>query len=110
MGDLNLNPLNEHDKMLIKLCCGQSKYPILKEPTTNWKNQLDHILIERSLQNTSFATSFTNFMSDHKTIVVRIGAEGNCLKQQEFRQPRISNKLVTSNENPSVGNVRKRST
>ena len=41
------------------------------------ENQLDYILLENSLKEVSFATSFNNFVSDHKAIAVRIGLDGN---------------------------------
>ena len=39
-------------------------------------------MIEESLKDRSFATSFLNFISDHKSITVRIGLDGNEIKEE----------------------------
>ena len=76
MGDLNLDSIR--DKSMLDKLCGVDKCLILREPTTLNLNQLDHIIIEKSrVKNDSFATSYYNYTSDHKTIVVRIPKHGN---------------------------------
>ena len=40
-------------------------------------NQPDHILVDEKLLKSTFATSYFNFISDHKSIVFRYGGEQN---------------------------------
>ena len=40
-------------------------------------NQLDYVLLDKSLRDRSFVTSYHNFISDHKSITARIGWDGN---------------------------------
>ena len=42
LGDLNLNPMNESEKLLLELLCGTEQQQYLKEITTKEYNQLDH--------------------------------------------------------------------
>ena len=70
LGDLNLNKLfkDQHEKILN--ICGKDKVILLSENTTKNHNQLDHILGPGD--QLVFTTSFYNFISDHKSIVLRI--------------------------------------
>ena len=47
-------------------------------------NQLDYILVDETLRERSYVTSFNNFISDHKSITARIGLEDN-LFTKEFK-------------------------
>ena len=73
MGDLNMNPRISFDNDRLKQLCENKKEQALKEVTTTQKNQLDHILVSTRLKGHVFVTSFFNFISDHKSIVIRIG-------------------------------------
>ena len=72
MGDLNLDPTVQEQKNKLLIMCEKNKMPLLKEITTKNNVQLDHILgIERKGMKI-FTTSFVNFISDHKSVVIRI--------------------------------------
>ena len=75
IGDLNLDPAMENENRKIKTLCGNSKVMSLKEITTINFRQLDHILIDKDLNENVYATSYNNFASDHRSIVFRIGKE-----------------------------------
>ena len=71
MGDLNLNPRISTDSERLKELCSDNKTLALQEVTTKQKNQLDHIAVNNDLKGRVFVSSFVNFISDHKTIVIR---------------------------------------
>ena len=78
MGDLNLSHRIKQDQEKIEILCHQSRFSALKEITRSISNnQLDYILIDESLRDKSFVTSFNNFISDHKSITTRIGLGEN---------------------------------
>ena len=80
MGDFNLNRRNPNEyERLIQLCQEDKLEAVLKEPTTKSYHQPDHILVDKSLKERVFVTSFYNFISDHKSIVARIGVGNNTL-------------------------------
>jgi endonuclease/exonuclease/phosphatase family metal-dependent hydrolase len=80
MGDFNLNRRNPNEyERLIQLCQEDKLEAVLKEPTTKSYHQPDHILVDKSLKERVFATSFFNFISDHKSIVARIGVGNDTL-------------------------------
>ena len=82
LGDLNLSTRNEEDKKKLDLICGPNKILALKEITRlASSNQLDHIMIERYLTDNCYATSYLNFISDHKSIVVRLNFTSGFLQQ-----------------------------
>ena len=73
LGDFNLAMNIPKDKKKIEALCGSQKFPVLEETTRVISyNQLDHILADNALKGKCFATSFFNFISDHKSIVVRL--------------------------------------
>ena len=73
MGDFNLSPKIPDDKGKLERLCGSSKFCVLKEITRVISdNQLDHILADKAFEDKCFATSYFNFISDHKSIVVRV--------------------------------------
>ena len=82
MGDLNLNPRISYDSDRLKQLCGSNKEIALHEVTTSQKNQLDHILVARNLKGNIYVTSYVNFISDHKSIVLRLGLQKNELKDE----------------------------
>ena len=72
MGDLNLDPTVQDQNNKLNIIYDKIKKPLLKEKTTKNNVQLDHILgIERNGVRV-FTTSFVNFISDHKSVVIRI--------------------------------------
>ena len=78
MGDFNLLPKKEAEQKKLDLLCQSDKYQALKEITRRVSNnQPDHILVDKALQSVCYVTSYFNFISDHKSIVIRIGEEGN---------------------------------
>ena len=78
MGDLNLSHRLKQDQEKVKELCSDSKVSALKEITRSVSlNQLDYILMDEEYCDRSFVTSFTNFISDHKSITVRIGLDEN---------------------------------
>ena len=85
-GDLNLSHRTHEDRAKISVICGEDKLSILNEIThLSSLNQLDYILVDKSLEDSVFATSFMNFISDHNSITLRIDFGGSCLKT-EYRK------------------------
>ena len=88
LGDLNLN--NEIPEQMQKLnqICGSSKILHLRSVTTVRQNQLDHIIVERNKKYKVYSDSFFNFVSDHKTIIIRISQyindEIHCKEKEEI--------------------------
>ena len=69
IGDLNLNPKIQEQKKKISTICGKTKFMALKEITTVNDSQLEHVIIEQEMEKNSFATSYFNLASDHKSVV-----------------------------------------
>ena len=74
------------DQEKLKQVCHLSKISILNEITRSISNnQLDYIPAQKELADRSFATSFQNFISDHKEMTVRMGLHDNkCSKEFEM--------------------------
>jgi hypothetical protein len=85
MGDFNLKPNNASDEKLLNSICGTTHQLALNENTTV-HGQPDHVILHKRFETKSFVTSFFNFVSEHKTIVARIG-----LMQNEFDLKFIEN-------------------
>ena len=82
LGDFNLSHRIKSDQEKLAHMCGSSKVNILSEITRSIsRNQLDYILVDKDVVQNSYATSFNNFISDHKSITVRIGLEQNEFKK-----------------------------
>ena len=80
IGDLNLSHRIEEHRQKLKKLCKYSKQSILNDITRSISNnQLDYVLIDDKIKENCFATSFYNFISDHKSITIRIGLFGNIL-------------------------------
>ena len=77
IGDLNLNPRDSTQLNHLKLLCKEDKYLALKELTTRYNNQLEHIVVNTTLKPFVYATSYFNLISDHKTVTIRFGIENN---------------------------------
>ena len=83
MGDLNLSHRIAKDQDKLNNLCQDNKVSMLNEITRSMSyNQLDYVLIDRKLKERSFVTSYHNFISDHKSIIARIGWEGNSLRDE----------------------------
>ena len=80
MGDLNLSHRLKEDKKKLDSLCENGKVSLLKEVTRRTSNnQLDYIIVDKKLTPSCFTTSFCNFISDHSSIVLRVGLENNIL-------------------------------
>ena len=78
MGDLNLSHRIQEDRAKIIKLCGNNIESVLQEITRKKSNnQLDYVLVARSLVNSLYTTSYSNFISDHNSIILRIGEDGN---------------------------------
>ena len=83
MGDLNLSNQNLTDQEKLSILCQNNKVSLLDEITRSISNnQLDYILVNKSMKENCFVTSYSNFISDHKAIVARIGSETNSLSDE----------------------------
>ena len=83
MGDFNLSHrIADHKRKLNELC-ETTKVSVLHEITRAISNnQLDYVIVDEVLKNCCFTTSYYNFISDHKSITLRIGLDGNKLKDE----------------------------
>jgi len=81
LGDLNLDPNDSNQKKKIATICKPRKKALLNETTTKYYKQLDHILGEEKEELSVFTTAFTNFISDHKSIVLRISLSNSDFKE-----------------------------
>ena len=83
MGDYNLSHRIARDQQKLHELCQESKSNVLREITRSISNnQLDYILLDKTLEENSFVTSFNNFISDHKTITARIGLNENRITEE----------------------------
>ncbi len=109
MGDLNLNPKNDCDRQRLSQLCQDDKLKsVLNEPTTKNYTQIDHVLVHRNLLERVYATSFYNFISDHRGIVIRIGIDLNTIlnefelkTKQQFKHKNQSQSCNSASENYS---------
>ena len=98
MGDLNLDPSVQDEKNRLNIICDKIKKPLLKEITTKNNVQLDHILgIERKGVKI-FTTSFVNFISDHKSVTIRISDSDSKFIDDERLPKSYENNIVTEME------------
>ena len=75
LGDLNLSTKIDLDKKKLDILCSNNKFLALHEITRiASSNQLDHILVDQTLSDHCYCTSYLNFISDHKAIVARINS------------------------------------
>ena len=78
MGDLNLDINRNDDKTKLEILCENNRSRLLNEITTSNNNQLDQVIISEKLSKSNcFTTSYLNFTSDHKVIVIRVPNQGN---------------------------------
>ena len=82
LGDFNLDPTISSQKYCISKIYGNNKISLLNEITTKNGNQLDHIGGVKH-GTATFTTSFTNFISDHKSVTIRISLSGSSFIKDE---------------------------
>ena len=110
LGDLNLSHRDSSDQQKLLELCQPDKVNILNEITRSVSNnQLDYIISQKNLSKRSYATSFNNFISDHKSITVRVALEENnflidvAMKINFDRESHLkSKKISTSNSDKSL--------
>merc|ERR1711954_392577 len=72
LGDFNLNAEISTQMERLNEICGSSKILHLRAVSTVRRNQLDHIIIDRDKKYKTSSDSYFNFVSDHKSVVIRI--------------------------------------
>ena len=78
LGDFNLTRKLSSDLKKLEMLCESDKYLALDEITRRASNnQPDHIIIKKIFEKFCYVTSYHNFISDHKSIVFRLGDLGN---------------------------------
>merc|ERR1711993_121139 len=78
MGLLLLQSLSSTAKHKLEILCENNRSRLLNEITTSNNNQLDQVIISEKLSKSNcFTTSYLNFTSDHKVIVIRVPNQGN---------------------------------
>ena len=83
LGDFNLSHRIKADKQKLKTIGNGSKVSILNEITRSQSNnQLDYVLVDTIMEPTCFSTSFNNFISDHKSVTLRIGLNGSKISDE----------------------------
>ena len=101
------------DQEKLSNICGLTKVSILTEITRSVSNnQLDYILVDKDLVEKSFSTAFNNFISDHKSITIRIGLNENqfteefkgkqTFDQESHLKPKEANMLTESSESDNA--------
>ena len=90
MGDLNLDPNRESDYSNLIYLLGNDKKRVLYEVTTTHINQLDHVIIDKKIDE-YFCTSYNNHTSDHKAITIRIPNEENEISEEFKREHFVKN-------------------
>ena len=87
VGDLNLDFARVADQKNLSDICGEKRVRILEELTTDQHSQLDHILLDTTYRKEHFSTSFYNYTSDHKAVIVRLpNLITNNKKSEQFKQ------------------------
>ena len=83
MGDFNLSHRNPDDQLKVMKLCQGKKISALKEITRSMSNnQLDYILLDELMRDHCYVTCYNNFISDHKSIVARLGSSKNRLTDE----------------------------
>ena len=83
MGDFNLSHRNKEDLPKVSKLCHPNKINVLNEitrPLSN--NQLDYIFVDKVMNDHIFVTSYNNFISDHKSIIFRLGLDQNKITKE----------------------------
>ena len=83
MDDLNLSNRVKSQKTKLRTNCGDCKFSAPNEITRAISNnQLDYVIVEEQFKDYIFSTSYYNFISDHKSITLRIGLSENSLRPE----------------------------
>ena len=83
MGDINLSYKSPTDQKKLDIFRSYEMKMLLKEITRRLTDsQLDHIFVKEGFEKFCYATSYFNFISDHNSIVIRIGNENNLITQE----------------------------
>ena len=79
LGDLNLCPSRSKDQRILDILCGNERMLHLRAITTisQSPNQLDHIMVRLTIKHLVVTETFFNFISDHKSIIMRLTAFAN---------------------------------
>ena len=94
MGDMNLSHRIEEEKRKIRTLCEPTKFSALTDITRSTSNnQLDYILLENKFKDSYLTGSFFNFISDHKSIFLRLP-----LSQSNKLTDEIKEKLTFDHE------------
>ena len=73
MGDLNLSHRIDEEKGKIRKLCEPRKFSALTDITRSASNnQLDYIILKNKFKDTYLTGSFFNFLSDHKSIFIKL--------------------------------------
>ena len=72
IGDLNLDFARVADQKKLTDICGGKRDRILKELKTDQHSQLDHILLDTTIWQEHFSTSYYNYTTDHKAVTLRL--------------------------------------
>ena len=97
LGDLNLNQRDENDDKKLQVICGENKILHLNQITSVRGNQPDHIIVIRDRRFSVHSSSFLNFASDHKSIVMRVSQYINDKVIENVYKPQKSNATSTKN-------------
>lgn len=102
MGDFNLSHRNAEDQTKIVELCQEKRINALNEITRSMSNnQLEYIFIDENMEEEYFVTSYNNFISDHKSIVARVGSIGNKLTQEIKERISFAQELHLKSKNAS---------
>ena len=95
MGDLNLDPTVQDEKNKLKIICDKTKKSMLNEITTKNNVQLDHILGIELNGVKIFTTSFVNFISDHKSVLIRISdSDSNFIEDERLPKSNDDDNII----------------
>ena len=107
LGDLNLDPTEPEQRKKISDICTREKKPLLNEITTKNEKQLDHILGAERDGVRVYTTAFSNFISDHKTITIRISLEGAAFKEDSRLPITPDLEMPSADDNTYTGHCAK---
>ena len=86
LGDFNLSHRIKSEQRKLQTVCGDSRESILNEVTRAISNnQIDYVIVDKVLKSQCFASSYYNFISDHKSITLRIGLNLNKLSEETLK-------------------------
>ena len=106
MGDINLSVDRNPDKSILDILCGNERILHLNDITTIGMNvrQLDHIMVRKTIKYTVQTDSYYNYISDHRTICLRISQYANDEQNttddslKSIKKEKKDNKIVIDDE------------